>query len=213
MKKLRVLCTGGSGLLGTELQRITHGKGWSFPSHQGLDVNAIDTIWKDFTFDLIVHAAAYTDVAKAEVDQDECYKVNVQGTSMLSWYFEKVPFVYISSEYANNPVNYYSMTKREAEKLIEKRPSPYLIIRTLFKPRPYPYPTAFTDQYIQGDYVDVIAPLIVKSIEGWNRRTCMTEYVGTGRKTVYELAKQTRPDVRQAKVSSVISVRLPKDYI
>ena len=213
MKNLRVLYTGGSGRLGIELQKITDNMGWNFPSHQGMDITDIDSIWKDFKFDLIVHGAAYTDVAGAEKEKELCKEINVHGTKNLLDFFPGIPFVYVSSEYANKPVNYYSITKLMAEQVVEKSKRPYLIIRTLFKPRPYPYNRAFVDQWTQGDYVDVIAPLIIKSIYNWNMKTCMTEYVGTGRKTVYDLAVQTRPDVKKAHVRDVTTVRLPKDYV
>ena len=56
-----------------------------------------------------------------------------------------------------------------------------------------------------GDYVDVIASLIDKFIENPKGKIV---YIGTGKKTVYELAKKTRPDVKPIKRKDV-EVRLP----
>lgn len=196
-----ILLTGASGLLGTHL-KIKADR----PSHSDLNILYPFTVK---SYDLIIHAAAYTDVEKAEIDMAECYAVNVRGTRNLLEAYPDTPFVYISSEYANNPINFYSKTKQIAEKEVKKHPQ-YLIIRTLFKPRPWKYPKAFIDQYTQGDYVDVIAPLIKKAIKEWDGEN-KTIYIGTGRKTIFELAKQTR-DVEPISVDDIKGVRLPKDY-
>ena len=90
---------------------------------------------------------------------------------------------------------------------------PYLIIRTLFKPRPYPFNVAFGDQYTRGDYVDVIAKLIAKAIKKWDKKTSKTIHVGTRRKTLYELAKQTRPDVKMNSIHDIKGVTIPADYL
>jgi len=67
------------------------------------------------------------------------------------------------------------------------------------------------DQFTTGDYVDVIAPLVAKEIENWDKKS-KTIYVGTGRKTIFDLAKQTR-DVTPNSVDDITDVKLPKDYL
>lgn len=161
-------------------------------------------------YDLVVHCAAYTAVQRAETDRWECFDTNVNGTLNLLETFKNVPFVYISSEYANKPVNFYSLTKWFAEELV-KQHKDFLIIRTLFKPNPWPFEKAFTDQHTQGDYVDVIAPMIDKEIEKWSRKGKRMVYIGTGRKTIYELAKRTKPDVIPNSIKEM-PVTIPGDY-
>lgn len=197
----RILLTGGSGLLGKHL-KINADR----PSHQELDITKDIPVKK---YDLVIHAAAYTNVEKAETDEINCFRVNVMGTLKLLKAYPSTPFVYISSEYAYKPVNFYSTTKAMAEELVELHPR-HLIIRTLFKPRPWKYPKAFIDQYTMGDYVDVIAPLIEKTIEEWDGKNKMI-YVGTGRKTIYSLARQTR-DVEPISVNDIKGVKIPNDY-
>jgi dTDP-4-dehydrorhamnose reductase len=204
----RILLLGGSGLLGRELQK--HLK-YDAPSHRELDIVKPVRIKKKY--DLIINSSGYTDVVKAEKEQRKCYAVNVVGTMNLLHRFPDTPFVYISSEYAKNPVNYYSFTKYMGESIVKYYSGKYLIIRTLFKPNPFPWKKAFIDQYTQGDYVDTIAPLIVKEIKRWNKKTCKTIYVGTGRKIMYELARRSRLDVGKSSIKDIKGVKLPADYL
>lgn len=199
---MKTLLTGGSGLLGRHL-KIEADR----PTHQELDITyAI----KPKKYDLIIHAAAYTDVQEAEDNKEECFEVNVTGTLNLLEAFVDTPMVYISSEYAYNPVNFYSLTKHMAEELVLNR-GDCLIIRTLFKATPWPFEKAFTDQFTQGDYVDVIAPLIEEEIQRWGRSGKRLLYVGTERKTMFELAQQTKPDVQPNSIKDM-AIPVPRDY-
>lgn len=198
----KVLLTGGSGLLGQHLQIEA-----DRPTHKELDI----LNFEPKPYDLIIHSAAYTDVAKAEVDRMNCFKVNVEGTLNLLNQYPNVPFVYISTEYAHKPVNFYSVTKSIAEQLVMSHTAPYLIIRTLFKPSPWPFDKAFKDQWTQGGYVTDIAPRIDQAIKEWDGKSKMI-YVGNGRKTMYELARQTRPSVIGNSVKDIKGVKIPSDY-
>lgn len=193
-----ILLTGSRGKLGTELKK--HLNVTDFEGNFTMSVDTQDC-------DLIIHAGAYTKVQEAETWKDHCFQTNVYGTFNLVELYKNVPFVYISSEYARNPLGIYARTKAIAEEVVRQHPQ-HLIIRTLFKPNPFPFEYAYEDQYTQGDYLDVIAKLIADKIKSWNGKSeeC---YVGTGRKTMYELAKRTRPNVRPNKVTSPI---IPKDY-
>lgn len=203
---MKILLTGGSGLLGAELQKLLK---VDAPSHDELDITQPI---KSAQYDLIIHAAAYTDVTGAETHKKACFDTNVMGTINLLRAYPTTPFVYISSEYAHKPVNYYSETKRAAEMAVEAYASRYLIIRTLFKASPFPYARAFYNQYTMGDYVDVIAPLIVNSISNWRFKS-ETIYVGTGRKTMLELAMRTVPLIPATSTLLVEGVKLPTDYL
>lgn len=204
---MKILITGASGLLGKELMRYFPNA--YTPSHKVFDITKPKTI--KGKYGLIIHLAGYTNVAKAETDKKNCSKVNIEGTWNLVKRYPDIPFVYISSEYAINPINYYSKTKAMAEFLVELFCDNYLIIRTLFKPRPYPFDVAFADQYTRGDYSDVIAKLIAKEIKAWNRKS-KTIHVGTKRKTMLELARQTNPNVKPNSVKDIKGVNIPTDY-
>ncbi|MEK9181596.1 MAG: sugar nucleotide-binding protein [Patescibacteria group bacterium] len=206
----KILITGGNGKLATELKKHLPG---DYLSKEGLDFTKPIKLEKKY--DLIVHTGAYTNVKNAESSgKEECFNVNVYGTFNLAQYYKDTPFIFISTEYAHNPIGIYALTKKLGEEIVATHPQ-HLIIRTLFKPNPFPFPKAYIDQYTQGDYIDVIAKLLAKKIKTWNKKISKLEYLGTGRKTMFELAKRTRPDVEPNSVEDYIKetgTPIPKDY-
>lgn len=169
-----------------------------------------------YKIDLIVHCAAYTDVVQAEIDRQECYDTNVSGTKYLAE--TGIPILYISTEYVFDgkqgdyqeheppcPTNFYSLTKLLGEFCLGYQSK---ILRFNLKGRPWKYQKAFTDQWTSGDYADVMAKEVDKAITLFPHLPRIT-HIGTGRKSVYELAKQTR-DVEPMSIHDV-DVRLPKD--
>ncbi len=203
----RILLTGGSGLLGSELRKYRE---YIAPSHIRMDItniNSVKRVIKKSRTELIVHGAAYTDVLRADIEAEEmvkCYQTNIIGTRNMVQAAGNIPIIYISSEYVLEPVNFYSLTKLQGEKEVECAKD-YHIIRTLFKPRPFEHPSACNDIWTLGDYVDKIAPLIDKYIQNPKRKIV---YIGTGKKTIYDLAKQSRPNVKPI-TRNTISIRLP----
>lgn len=204
----KILITGGTGRLAAELKKHLEGE------YVGIEH------W-DFTqpipkgkYDLILHMGAFTDVVKGETEKDKCFQTNAYGTFNMVMNYMDTPFAYISSEYCKDPISVYALTKLLGEEVVKYHPH-HLIMRTFFKPNPFPFPKAYSDQYTQGDYVDVIAKLVAEKVKAWDRTTSEFCYIGTGRKTVLDLAKRTRPDVEpnsvdewRAKVGNII----PYDY-
>jgi dTDP-4-dehydrorhamnose reductase len=208
--KNRILITGGTGRLATELKKHLSG---DYVSTKDFDFTQ-DIPKKEY--DLILHIGAYTDVKKAEFeDQKKCFMVNTYGTFNLAQTYKDTPFIYISTEFAYTPFCVYALTKKLGEEIVKTHKAPYLILRTLFKPTPFPFSKAYIDQYTQGDYVDVIAQLLAKRVRDWDRKTSSLEYLGTGRKTMFELAKRTRPDVEPNSVEDYMKetgLFISKDY-
>lgn len=205
----RILITGGTGKLCAELKKHLDG---DYTSSADLDFTK--KIERG-DYDLILHIGAYTDVKKSEFEEKEkCFMTNVYGTFNLVQTYKDVPFIYISTEYAENPIGVYALTKKLGEEIV-KTHSKHLIIRLLFKPNPWPFEKAYIDQYTLGDYVDVIAELLAKRVKSWDKQKSGLEYLGTGRKTMFELAKRTRPDVEPNSVQDYIKqtgVKIPTDY-
>ena len=203
---MKILITGGTGKLATELKKHLEGdyvgiEHWDF----------IYTVPKE-SYDLILHMGAYTDVAKAEIEQEKCMLTNTMGTFNMIQTYKDTPFIYISTEWARNPLGVYALSKQLGEEIVKTHPR-YLILRTLFKPTPWPFEYAYEDQYTQGDYVDVVAKILADIVKSWDMNTKETRFLGTERKTILELAKRTKPDVKPNKIADYKFGHLvPKDY-
>lgn len=208
MNTMKILVTGGKGRLATELKK-------NLIAHY-VDIEDFDLTQKipKGEYDLILHMAAFTDVAKAEKEYDKCFMDNTYGTFNLANVYKNTPFVYISTEYANNPISIYALTKYLGEEIVRYHPC-YLILRTSFKPNPWPFDFAYENQFTQGDYIDLIAKLLKNRIETWDKKTCLFEYLGTGRKKIIDLARKTKPDVLPNRVEDYtkkVGNIIPHDY-
>jgi dTDP-4-dehydrorhamnose reductase len=220
-----ILLTGGSGRLGTELRQLLEVVAPS--SH---DLNLIKSTIIEQTLDyyqpkLIVHAAAYTNVSGAESEKAKCWQTNVEGTRHLAKAAAArgIPLIHISTDYVfygdkgmykeDDPLgpvrNYYALTKLVAEEMVRFVPR-HLVIRTSFRPREWPYPSAFDDVYTSQDYVDILAPEIALAIQNFESIDYETLHIATERKSVYDLAKRRKSDVQRGSKASA-SVSLPDD--
>lgn len=211
--KPHILVTGATGRLGAyivpELQKF-------------FEVEAVGIENWDFTYpipkgkyDLVLHMGAFTNVRQAEVEQNKCFQTNAFGTFQLVQAYKDTPFVYVSTEYAKKPLGVYALTKQLGEEVVKTHPR-HLVLRTAFKPTPWIFPFAYEDQYTQGDYVDVIAKVMTTMIVSWDKETSKFAYCGTGRKTMLELARRTRPDTVGNKVDDynkqIGQDLIPHDY-
>lgn len=201
---MKLLYLGASGLLGTHLvPYLRHSFDVIAPDHFEYDITQINDL---IECDIVINSVAYTDVVKAEYDREECFNVNVQGTHKLIKDYPKAKFIYISSEYVYDPVNFYAKTKLWGERMTMMHNN-HLIIRTAFKPNPFPYDNAFIDQFTRADYVDIIAPMIALEIL---KDTTGTVDVMTERKSLFELARRTKPKVKGISVDDIKTVKIPK---
>jgi dTDP-4-dehydrorhamnose reductase len=89
---LRWLITGAKGQLGTDLQRALEAAAVD-PAHilavgsADLDITdraQVAATFQDFAPDIVINAAAYTAVDKAETDEDRAYAVNATGPALLA---------------------------------------------------------------------------------------------------------------------------------
>jgi dTDP-4-dehydrorhamnose reductase len=192
-----ILLTGGSGQLGQELQKLGD---YYAPSRAELDVTDDRSVYQTLAStrpDLIVHAAAYTNTLGADRDTQEmqlCWRTNVLGTRNLVDRAE-CPIVYISTEAVVHPYSFYILTKLQGELEVQRSRWGYTIVRTSFREDPFEYGHAFTDMWTIGDTTSKIASMLHDLVQGsraWNK----TLWLGTGAKTVYQLARQTRPEVK-----------------
>jgi dTDP-4-dehydrorhamnose reductase len=113
----------------------------------------VDRVLNSVTPQIIINAAAYTAVDKAETEPERCYAVNRDGAGQLAaaaWR-RKVPFIHISTDYVFDgqksspyreddgtaPLGVYGRSKLEGEKAVLVAHPEALILRTSWVYSPF----------------------------------------------------------------------------
>jgi dTDP-4-dehydrorhamnose reductase len=164
---MKILITGSNGLLGQNLIKmliettayeiVATGKGksrspfvrseeynyFSLDITDGIAVNDLIPLHKP---DIIIHAAAMTQPDPCELNEVECWNINVTATRFLVSAAKsiKARFIYISTDFVfdetegpyketdtPNPVNYYGSSKLAAEKAVMESSIQWTIVRTV----------------------------------------------------------------------------------
>ena len=221
------LLIGASGLLGSNLKIDS-----LRPSSSELNILSDESILSYFSLinepKNIILSAAYTNVVGANSDKRSAYNLNVLAVQRICRFLNKVysgrpRLIYISTDYVfdglngsytvNDPVNpvqnnYYALTKALGESSAITYEN-HCIIRTSFcKSNIWPYEFAFEDQFTSRDKVDIIAPMIDKKI---NSSDVGIFHIGTKRKSVFDLAKTIREDVKPSSRLLIKNVTIPYD--
>jgi dTDP-4-dehydrorhamnose reductase len=225
----KIFITGGSGRMGSVLIPLLRDVGWTLeaPSSSGMNIlepEVLSQFLEAFQPSVVLHLAAYTDVARAEKDKDLCWKINVEGTRNVARAASQVGarMVHISSDYVfdgergnyletdtPNPSNYYSLTKVVAEEAA-RQARDVLIVRTSFKESVWSYPMAFMDQFTSADFVDVIAGELFLMLEYLELVQTTVLNLATERKSVFELAVRRNPTLQPGSRKDV-KVHIPPD--
>jgi len=148
--KPRILLTGKSGQVGSELCRLLPGIGELFAfDHRELDLAQFDAIRRtirDAHPDLIINAAAYTQVDRAENDEAAAMAINAEAPARLAEEAKKIgaALVHYSTDYVfdgcknspyveddvPHPLSVYGKSKLAGELAIRASGVPHLILRT-----------------------------------------------------------------------------------
>lgn len=145
---MNILITGANGQLGNEMrvlsaQHTQHT--YFFTDIAELDITsreAVNQFVADNEIDIIVNCAAYTNVDKAEIDEDMAHKINALAVENLGLSGARV--IHISTDYVFSgeacvpysetdpvaPRTAYGRTKREGEVLLQAVCPESIIIRT-----------------------------------------------------------------------------------
>jgi len=202
---MKILVTGANGLLGQHLvnllveqgyQVVATGRGGSrLPAslaaqcmYHDTDITdewAVHELFVKEAPEVVVHAAAMTQVDECQLNQERCEAVNVKATAQLVLEAEAVSghFIYLSTDFVFdgekgnyseddhlNPVSWYGFTKVQAESIVETSELPWAIVRT---------PT-----YVEDLAMGVLL-IIRKKAEG------IYHISGKDRLSPYEMALQT----------------------
>lgn len=151
-----ILITGASGQLGNSVLKQLFGK-YELLATDINNINAIDipfavlditdleqikSTLSNFSPDVIINLAAYTDVDGCELNPDKAYLLNTKSVELLSNNFDG-QLIQISTDYIfdgyngpyseddiTNPLSVYGKTKLEAEKILQENGVNWCILRT-----------------------------------------------------------------------------------
>ncbi|MGA2687354.1 MAG: dTDP-4-dehydrorhamnose reductase [Candidatus Korobacteraceae bacterium] len=147
---LRLLITGANGQVGWHLQRTLAPMGEVLPIDiqevDLTDLNAVSRTVRDFAPDIVVNAAAYTAVDKAESEPDLARAINVAAPAQIAQECARTGalLVHYSTDYvydgnkptpyeendATGPLSVYGQTKLEGDQAIMASGSAHIILRT-----------------------------------------------------------------------------------
>jgi dTDP-4-dehydrorhamnose reductase len=146
----RILLLGKNGQLGWELGRALVPLGQLFAcDRQQCDLSRSDSIEKtlvEITPEIIVNAAAFTAVDRAEQDSASAFQINTHAVSQLADYARRqnALLIHYSTDYvfdgrqttpysetdSTNPLSIYGLSKRDGESAVVKSGCSHLIFRT-----------------------------------------------------------------------------------
>ena len=146
----RILLLGKHGQLGWELQRTLAALGpvtaIDYEDVDFTDGNGLREAVRELTPRVIVNAAAYTDVDKAETERERAYAINAAAPGVLAEEAKKLGagLIHYSTDYvfdgtasepytetsATNPLGVYGATKLAGEQAVAASGADYLTLRT-----------------------------------------------------------------------------------
>jgi dTDP-4-dehydrorhamnose reductase len=147
---MKILVTGAGGQLGLALRAIREPdlavEGRTREAFDITDAAAVTNVLEDIRPDVIVNAAAYTNVDRAETDREAAFRINAAGPRLLARAAVStgVPFIHISTDFvfdgtasrpyrpddATGPLNVYGESKLAGESAVLDAEPAALIVRT-----------------------------------------------------------------------------------
>jgi dTDP-4-dehydrorhamnose reductase len=147
---LRLLITGGLGLLGKEIARVFEGSaGVRSTDREGWDVTDPAACRREvdgFRPDVVIHCAAWTAVDRAESEPERARILNVEGTRNVAracrergvlmvtfgtdYIFDGASSRPYREEDPANPLSVYGKTKWAAEEALREEGGDHLLVRT-----------------------------------------------------------------------------------
>ena len=147
---MKLLITGAKGQVGSELVKDAQARGYEvygFSSRE-LDITHFEQLMQkveQIRPDVIINAAAYTAVDKAEQESEQAYAVNAQGSKNLAKASKQmaIPLLHISTDYVfdgekdtpytevdqPNPTGVYGASKLQGDQAIEAIWPRHIILR------------------------------------------------------------------------------------
>ncbi len=146
---MKVLVAGGGGQLGRSLPAALKGHAVTALSHAELDITnaeAVEKAFRESVPELVINAAAYNQVDKAESEPAAAFAVNAQGPKNLAVAAAKrsIPIVHVSTDYVfdgtkgrpydendkPNPLSVYAQSKWQGEEEVRSANPRHFVVRT-----------------------------------------------------------------------------------
>jgi len=147
---MRILLIGNTGQLGWELERTLAPLGelnaFDYPTIDLADIKSIRQIFRDCQPDVLINAAAYTAVDRAEAEPELAKSINSLAPAIMAEEASNVgsAFIHFSTDYVYdglkgtpyiesdlpNPLSVYGQTKFAGEQAVQQLGGAYLILRT-----------------------------------------------------------------------------------
>jgi dTDP-4-dehydrorhamnose reductase len=148
---MKILLAGANGQVGREIQDIGLPDGMQLVALNRLELDITDAeqihcAIKKYTPNVIINAAAYTLVDKAEQDSLNAFAINGEGPANLAKACQQldIPLIHISTDYvfdgtknqpyleddSSSPINIYGQSKWQGEENVRKYASKHIILRT-----------------------------------------------------------------------------------
>jgi len=147
---MKILLFGKDGQLGWELQRSLQGLGqvlaYDYPEVDFTAPASLRRLVEDFGPQIVINAAAYTDVDKAESEAERAKLINAEAPALLAEVSRRlgVAFIHYSTDYAFDgmkgtpytendsprPLNVYGQTMLDGEEAVLQEGGTSLIFRT-----------------------------------------------------------------------------------
>ncbi len=155
---MKILLTGRAGQLAQSLLRADRPKSWDMVAlgRPDLDIASGESVGKavaETAPDVIVNAAAYTAVDKAESEREAAFAINRDGPAYLAEACRErnIPLIHISTDYVYDgtkhapwveddpvaPLGVYGASKLAGEEAVKERLEQYIILRTAWVYSPF----------------------------------------------------------------------------
>ena len=146
---MKVAVAGSEGMLGHDIGRVFSDIELVGLTYETLDITKLDPVMKrirEIKPDVVINAAAFTDVDRCESEPELAYLVNGLGARNIAMACEEVkcPIIYISTDYVfdgskdgpyhewddTNPINQYGLSKLMGERYVMSLTNRFYVVRT-----------------------------------------------------------------------------------
>lgn len=220
---MKILITGGSGLLGGELKdyitKLLNNVDCYAPTSTECDIEDLKQVTStisNFNPNIIIHCAAISKFKDVELNPKKALKTNIIGTCNITHACMNtdIKLIYISTSHVFdgkkgnykptdkiNPLTKYAKTKAAGEHIVLIHNSS-LVVRTEFCGRDFPFDTAYTDKWSSKEYIDILIPKLLK--------ICLSNkkgiyHLGGPRKSFYDFALERNPNIKPGSIKTMIS--------